>query len=115
MSTLLHVLKARAHSCFHRDACARQKLLHEHADDPNYKGIIFVEQVALTFPLMELLNKSLGPALCVGCVSGGGSMTEPTRTKTLDQFRRSELRVLVCTNALEEGIDVPECAFVIRE
>ena len=42
-------------------------------------------------------------------------MTEPARTKTLDQFRRSELRVLVCTNALEEGIDVPECAFVIRE
>ena len=41
-------------------------------------------------------------------------MTEAKRSKALEQFRRSELRLLVCTNALEEGLDVPECAFVVR-
>ena len=55
-----------------------QKLLHEHADDPNYKGIIFVEQVALTFPLMDLLNRSLGPALGVGCVLGASACAAVT-------------------------------------
>ena len=121
-----------------------KRLFEQSKDDKGYKGIVFVEQVPcnpnpspnpssnpssnpnpnpnpnqvpLTFPLADLLNRApelreLG--LGVGCVSGGGSMTEAARSKALEQFRRSELRLLVCTNALEEGLDVPECAFVIR-
>ena len=94
-----------------------KRLLQQNKDDNGYKGIVFVEQVPLTFPLADLLNRAPELrefGLCVGAVSGGGSMTEAARSKTLEQFRRSELRLLVCTNALEEGLDVPECAFVVR-
>lgn len=32
----------------------------------------------------------------------------------MDAFRAGESPILVSTNALEEGIDVPDCSFVIR-
>ena len=47
-------------------------------------------------------------------VSGQSSMTEKEREKNLGKFRSGDVRVLVSTAALEEGIDVPNCQFVVR-
>ena len=34
--------------------------------------------------------------------------------KTVRNFRSGELNVLVATDVLEEGFDVPECSLIIR-
>ena len=45
--------------------------------------------------------------------SGSQSMLESVRRKNLDKFRHGEVGLLVSTNTLEEGIDVPDCDVVI--
>lgn len=41
-------------------------------------------------------------------------MSDAVREKSLQQFRMGEATVLVCTEAMEEGVDVPACNVVIR-
>lgn len=92
-------------------------LFQARSRDDTYRGIIFVTQVALIMPLAHLVNEHFqrtGLRICSGAVSGVGSMTESVRNQQMDQFRRGEKNLLVCTNALEEGVDVSDCAFVIR-
>jgi hypothetical protein len=94
-----------------------------------FKGIVFVEQVAATFPLAYLINNFFyrdGTSKCLKCdrdiavdavalpVSGTGSMLDKVRNDNMHAFKTGRVPVLVSTNALEEGIDVPDCAFVIR-
>jgi ERCC4-related helicase len=81
------------------------------------KGIVFVRQISHTYPLAALLNKSLGAnslgAKSVGVVSGGASMSEKLMHRNLERFRCGEIDILVATAALEEGIDVPDCQFIV--
>jgi ERCC4-related helicase len=77
------------------------------------KGIVFVRQISHTYPLAALLNNSLGAEL-VAVVSGGASMSEKLMHQNLANFRRGEIDILVATAALEEGIDVPDCQFVVQ-
>jgi len=87
-------------------------------NSPRYKGIIFVEQVALTFPLAHVINQHHidHPSQCIraAAISGVGAMTSSMRSAVLDDFKRGCSSVLVATTALEEGIDVSDCQFVIR-
>lgn len=117
------------------------------------RGIVFVEQVAMTYPLAFVVNKffmemkirrslsalpvhlqgdidsdidaalrnSSGDysldALAVEImlpVSGATSMADHVRVQNLDCFRSGAVPLLVSTNALEEGIDVAECDFIVR-
>ena len=101
-----------------------------------YRGIVFVEQVALTYPLSYCVNKYFASKINLNAItsdtnmievglggnllwpmvpiSGTGSMLDSTRTNHLDKFRTGLVPLLVSTTALEEGIDVPECRFVVR-
>jgi endoribonuclease Dicer len=47
-------------------------------------------------------------------ISGTGSMLDKTRDANLQSFKTGQTPLLVSTSALEEGIDVPECSFIIR-
>ena len=79
----------------------------------SYRGIVFVEQVALVSALAKQINDNLRN-ICCGAVAGTGSQSESDRQLQLDRFKRGEYRVLVATATLEEGIDVSECEFVVR-
>ena len=82
---------------------------------PEHRGIVFVEQVALVSSLAKVLNDAFrGTNILCGAVSGTGYQIETDRQTQLNKFRNGELRILAATAALEEGIDVTECAFVVR-
>eukprot|EP00929_Paragymnodinium_shiwhaense_P053925 TRINITY_DN27034_c0_g1_i1.p1 TRINITY_DN27034_c0_g1~~TRINITY_DN27034_c0_g1_i1.p1 ORF type:complete len:1818 (+),score=492.80 TRINITY_DN27034_c0_g1_i1:283-5454(+) len=75
--------------------------------------IIFVEQAVSTLPLAHVISKRLGDCLCCAA-SGISSMTSSTREQNLNRFRDGTCPILVTTNAMEEGIDVPACNVVVR-
>jgi ERCC4-related helicase/uncharacterized membrane protein YgcG len=77
------------------------------------KGILFVKQTALLYPLAHLCRQDR-LRLRVAEVGGGSSMTDKDRNKALADFRRGTVTLLVATDAAEEGIDVADCEFVIR-
>ena len=98
-------------------------LFTAHREDDCYRGMIFVEEVALTFPLCHVLNHhlrgvcaqhGLPGSVCADAVSGVGSMSDAARNKACTSFASGACRVLVCTEAFLEGMDVPDCAFVVR-
>ena len=83
--------------------------------DTSFRGIVFVEQVALVSSLAKTLNDSLSSMqLRCGAVAGTGYQSETDRQTQLDLFKSGNIRILAATAALEEGIDVPECAFIVR-
>ncbi|CAJ1441340.1 unnamed protein product [Effrenium voratum] len=88
------------------------RLFSDHKE-PGYRGIIFTTQVSLTMPLAHLIN-GRHPHITAGAVSGVGSMTNSVRNQQMEDFRTGKSQVLVCTSALEEGVDVSDCAFVVR-
>jgi len=98
--------------------------------DKSFRGVVFVEQVALTYPIAhgvnnyfsEVMKQDVGKILS-NCPTGGwpmkpisgtGSMLDSVRNKHLSMFRNGDVPLLVSTCALEEGIDVPECSFIVR-
>ena len=86
----------------------------EHGND-GYRGIIFVEQVALVSALTKRINRRFNQeGIFCGAVAGTGSQTEDDRQAQLRALRSGQVRILVSTAALEEGIDVSSCEFVIR-
>jgi endoribonuclease Dicer len=83
-------------------------------DDNVYRGIIFVEQIALVSALAKEINEKFSSRFTCGAVAGTKAQTEVDRQEQLEAFKDGQVQVLVATAALEEGIDVSECKFVIR-
>ncbi|KAI7187363.1 P-loop containing nucleoside triphosphate hydrolase protein [Hortaea werneckii] len=93
---------------------------------PHFRGIVFVEQRAVVSTLMHLLRNSQNIAAnfniggFVGTSSYANrksSVADLTEAKVyqqdLEAFRKGEKNLIVATNVLEEGIDVPACNHVI--
>jgi endoribonuclease Dicer len=77
------------------------------------RGIVFVEEVSLTYPLADLINEHFGSAIALPA-SGTSSMTHTVREQNIEEFRKGNRTVLVATTTVEEGLDVPDCQFVVR-
>jgi superfamily II DNA/RNA helicase len=72
------------------------ELLTRNEGSPDFKGIIFVEQVALTVPLAHLLNRNLTERKIISVVdacSGSSSMATSKLTKILENFKRGSIQV----------------------
>eukprot|EP00929_Paragymnodinium_shiwhaense_P112713 TRINITY_DN80982_c0_g1_i1.p1 TRINITY_DN80982_c0_g1~~TRINITY_DN80982_c0_g1_i1.p1 ORF type:complete len:711 (-),score=122.38 TRINITY_DN80982_c0_g1_i1:308-2440(-) len=76
------------------------------------KAIIFVERLAVAQPMACILADQLQAPVCHVC--GVQGMDEERRKYNLSLFRTGEARVMVATNSVEEGLDVPDCKYVIR-
>ncbi|CAE8600905.1 unnamed protein product [Polarella glacialis] len=83
------------------------------SDGSGFRAIVFVKEVSLTYPLANLINSRI-TRLQTGAISGNSSTTEKDRENTLQDFRLGVLDVLVSTDVLEEGLDVPGCGVVLR-
>eukprot|EP01062_Namystynia_karyoxenos_P045672 TRINITY_DN3397_c0_g1_i3.p1 TRINITY_DN3397_c0_g1~~TRINITY_DN3397_c0_g1_i3.p1 ORF type:complete len:1062 (+),score=296.77 TRINITY_DN3397_c0_g1_i3:72-3257(+) len=88
-----------------------ERLRHEKRD---FRGIIFVERVPTTFTMSYMINERARDRNRALPCSGVGAMKDAVRKDAIQKFTEGKVPVLVATNAIEEGIDVSPCAFVIR-
>lgn len=77
------------------------------ADEAN-KVLVFVNQKSFA----DELSKSLwGEGFEADCLHGG--RPQDTRLRVLEQFRKGEIRLLVATDVLGRGIDIPGISHVV--
>ncbi|KAK8133922.1 RNase3 domain-containing protein [Apiospora sp. TS-2023a] len=92
--------------------------------DEDALGIIFVKETGTVNVLMHMISKNpeLGTRFRVGVMVGSSRYAGKRRdvgelsqadSLALDKFRSGELDLLIATNVLEEGIDVPACNLVV--
>lgn len=53
-------------------------------------------------------------AILIGAGNGASHMTQNEQGDTIRDFRRGALNLLISTTIAEEGLDIPECNFVVR-
>jgi len=89
------------------------EILNKQVKEEKRKGIVFVKRVIMVSPVRDLIASKL--EIPAGMIAGGGAMRSDTdREKAVEDFRSGAIKVLVATNAIEEGFDVQDCGFVIR-
>jgi ERCC4-related helicase len=101
-------------------------LVAEVSNDPDFTGLVFVEQRVWVAALAEILT--LDPRtrdlLRIGTFVGTSNISkrkaniatfaEPkNQQNTLDNFRAGGLNLILATSVLEEGIDVSNCRLVV--
>ena len=89
--------------------------------DKTSRGIIFVKMRKTAYKLCERLRKEteicqrLNPAFLVGHGQGSDGMEwRGEQEEILKKFRSGDVKLLVSTSVLEEGLDVPACNQIIR-
>lgn len=101
-------------------------LISEASDNPNFTGLVFVEQRVWVAALIEILSvhPQTRELFRVGSFIGTSqsskrkatiaTLAEPTNQQTtLEDFRAGMINLVLATSVLEEGIDVSSCHLVI--
>ena len=93
-------------------------LLDQFTRCPQSKGIFFVRAVKHTRYVTNWIKSSpvLSRIIRATPITGysRGGMEKSEQLRVLEGFRRGKYNLLASTSVLEEGLDVPECNFVIR-
>ncbi|KAJ3701550.1 hypothetical protein LUZ61_005255 [Rhynchospora tenuis] len=94
--------------------------LEEYREVKDLRCIVFVERVITAIVLQSLLSSlhqmsGWEIAFLVGCNSNVlQSQRANENNKIVDAFRRGKVNIIVATQILEEGLDVPSCNLVVR-
>ncbi|KAL7588569.1 hypothetical protein Lser_V15G38263 [Lactuca serriola] len=81
--------------------------------------LIFVERI-ITAKVIDIILKRvedlshLNVAYLTGSATSVDAMSPELQKETLDSFRSGKVNLLIATDVVEEGIDVPKCSTVIR-
>ncbi|XP_023744994.1 endoribonuclease Dicer homolog 3a isoform X1 [Lactuca sativa] len=81
--------------------------------------LIFVERI-ITAKVIDIILKRvedlshLNVAYLTGSATSVDAMSPKLQKETLDSFRSGKVNLLIATDVVEEGIDVPKCSTVIR-
>ena len=93
-------------------------LLDQFSKCPDSKGIFFVQAVKHTKYVTNWIQSSpsLSQIIRVAPITGysRGGMEKSEQLRVLEGFRNNIYNLLASTSVLEEGLDVPQCNFVIR-
>jgi len=98
---------------YERQSREKQKILDEHveavlSESDDNKVLVFVSQKTYAD---ELANKLWDVGFKAAAMHGGKS--QDSRLWTLDQFRKGDLRLLVATDVIGRGIDIPSVSHVV--
>ena len=93
-------------------------LLEQYFRNPQSKGIFFVRAIKHTKYVTSWIKSSpaLSRIIRAAPITGHsrGGMEQSEQLRVLDAFRTGTYNLLASTSVLEEGLDVPECNYVIR-
>ncbi|XP_076602471.1 interferon-induced helicase C domain-containing protein 1 [Chaetodon auriga] len=101
----------------------RSKILQEFSTREAARGIIFTKTRRSAIALSQWIQenpKFADIGVKASHVIGGGDqsvvkpMTSAEREDVLTKFSKGEVNLLIATTVAEEGLDIPECNFVIR-
>eukprot|EP01133_Synstelium_polycarpum_P008058 gene8058-9468_t len=81
------------------------------------RGILFVNRRSTARGLQKQLkkhplNEHINAKMFVGH-SGNDGMTSEDQQYAMEEFRSGDVKLLIATSVLEEGLDVPQCNFVM--
>ncbi|PIK43956.1 putative ATP-dependent RNA helicase DDX58-like [Apostichopus japonicus] len=89
----------------------------EFSNKPDSRALLFTPTVQSTKALKDWIEETRefdGFNLNPSRVTGATELTSAERANTIRKFRIGEHKLLVVTNVVEQGMDVPECNLVIR-
>uniref|UniRef100_A0A8C5D5X5 RNA helicase n=1 Tax=Gouania willdenowi TaxID=441366 RepID=A0A8C5D5X5_GOUWI len=96
-------------------------LLEQFSSSGTSKGILFSKTRKSTHCLNDWIRKNpamtaagIKAAILIGAGNGNTHMTQNEQADTIRNFRINRLNLLISTSVAEEGLDIPECNFVVR-
>ncbi len=95
-----------------------EEILHsQFRINPKSRGILFVREIRHTQFVSNWINSSrLSKTIKASPITGHtrGGMPQTEQKRVMDAFSKGHYNLLVSTSLLQEGIDVPECNFVVH-
>ncbi|CAH1788621.1 unnamed protein product [Owenia fusiformis] len=94
-----------------------RELLAKLMRDKKSRGLILARTKSYTIALVDFIRSLKMPDVHVDRIVGKAnedSQTDRRQMNILDQFRDGKINVLIGTDVVQEGLDIPKCNFVIR-